>query len=83
MAHPTQHFWTYDDLLKLTPLSKNTLLKHVERGSLDPDDIGSVVLWLARHAHPEFQHSILRHALSAHELPDKPKRDRAAARKGK
>jgi hypothetical protein len=60
MAHPTEHRWTYADLLQLTPLSKNTVLKHVERGSLDPDDLGSVVLWLARHGHEDFQHSILR-----------------------
>lgn len=57
------HFFDYDDLCKLVGKQRNTVYKHVERGAFDPDDLRSVVLWVARHATLDLKRQILDYAL--------------------
>lgn len=57
------HCYTYDDLVKLTGMARNTIYRHVSRGTLDPDNIESALYWLARHGSPEIKRNLLDYAL--------------------
>lgn len=57
------HVWYYDELVKLTGKTRNTIYQHVRRGSFNPDDLGSVVAWVARHGTPAIKRAILDYAL--------------------
>jgi predicted DNA-binding transcriptional regulator AlpA len=63
LGQQEKHCWEYDDLVKITGKSRNTIYKHVERKSFDPDDLMSVVLWVARHAPVATKRQILDYAL--------------------
>lgn len=52
------HFWTYSDLQQLTGKELKAIYQHRTRGSFDPDDFGSVVRWVARHAIEPFRTQI-------------------------
>jgi len=49
MPRPTEFTFTYRDLVRLSAMSQNTLYQQVRRGNLDPADLQSVLLFLARH----------------------------------
>lgn len=66
-----QHVWTYDDLVKLTGKARNTIYQHVARGSFDPEDLFSVVVWLARHAKPQLKRRMIDYALDIDEGTEK------------
>lgn len=63
LGEQEQHFWDYDDLCKIVGKTRNTVYQHVTRGSFDPDDLKSVVLWVARHAPIALKRQILDYAL--------------------
>lgn len=63
LGEQEQHVWTYDDLAVLTGMARNTVYRHVSRGTLDPDSLESVLYWLARHGLPEVKRKLLDYAL--------------------
>lgn len=63
LGEQERHYWDYDDLVRITGKTRNTIYKHVERGSFDPNDLMSVVLWVARHASMDRKRQILDYAL--------------------
>lgn len=63
LGEQERHSWDYDDLSALTGKTRNTIYKHVERGSFDPTDLASVVCWIARHANMDLKRRILDYAL--------------------
>lgn len=63
LGEQEQHTWTYDDLATLTGMARNTVYRHVSRGTLDPDSIESVLYWLARHGLPDVKRKLLDYAL--------------------
>ena len=61
---PQQWIFGYDDLIALTGLSLNSLHQHRRRGNFDPGDLGSIVLFVARHGHLELRREIIDNMLS-------------------
>lgn len=57
------HGWTYDDLHEITGLSLAAIYQHKARMSFDPDNLLSVVIWVARHAKREVKQQIIDYAL--------------------
>ena len=49
MARPAEFTYTYAQIAKSADMSLNSCHQHVARGNLDPDDLESVLVWLARH----------------------------------
>lgn len=41
--------YTYEDLMRLTGMDRNTVYQHKTRGSFDPSRLESVIRWVARH----------------------------------
>jgi hypothetical protein len=71
MVRPPAVFsFNYETIGKLTGLNYESLKKHRLRGNLNPDDLASVLLFIARHGTPELKKSIVDNALSR-ELPKK------------
>ena len=80
-----QWIFNYEDLVELTGLKHNTIYQHRARGNFDPDDIWSVMLWLARHARPELRNQLVMHAIAREkteigEMKSSAKRKTRAAR---
>ena len=50
-----QWTFTYQDLCDLTGMSLNTVQTHRKRNNFDPDNLESVLVWLARNAKPELK----------------------------
>ena len=71
MARPAIEFlYGYEDIRKLTNLTYANIKSHKKRGSFDPADLRSVVLFLARHGKLELRKAIVEHALMREkELP--------------
>ena len=63
LGEQEQHTWTYDDLADLTGMARNTVYRHVSRGTLDPDSLESVLYWLARHGTSDVKRKLLDYAL--------------------
>lgn len=60
MATTQQRFgFTYDDLQKLTGLTKSGVSQHVCRGNLDANSLVSVCAFLARYGTPEVRLEIM------------------------
>ena len=49
MARPVEFTYTYAKIARLAGMTRNTCHQHVVRGNLDPADLESVLVWLARH----------------------------------
>lgn len=64
MGESEDHSYTYQDLSRLTGKKLNTIYQHVARGTFDPNDLGSVVKWVARHGKKNVKREILDYALS-------------------
>ena len=82
-ALPQQWTFTYADLADLTGLSANTLQQHRRRGSFDPEDLGSIVLFAARHAPLEFRQEILKAMLEKSAPKRAARKKKATGRKKK
>lgn len=63
LGEQERHFWSYDDLITLTGMTRNTVYRHVSRGTIDPDSLESVLYWLARHGVAEVKRKLLDYAL--------------------
>lgn len=59
------HTWYYDDLVKLSGKTRNTIYRHVARHTLDPENLESVLYWLARHGTTKVKRNLLDYALEA------------------
>jgi hypothetical protein len=60
MAYPPRQFgFTYDDLERITGLTKSGVSQHVCRGNLDPSDLVSVCAFIARYGKPEVRLEIM------------------------
>jgi hypothetical protein len=65
MARPiTQYSYNYEDIKKLTDLSRNMIHQYVTRGDLDPYNLESLVLFLARHGKDDLKLRMIRYAAS-------------------
>ena len=73
--------WTYNPatLAKLTGLSIDAIWQHRTRGTFDPDDLESVMLWLARHGRMDLRLKMVTSAVSRELPPD----IKAKSKKGK
>lgn len=80
MARPVE-VWTYDytTLSKLTGMSRNALQQHRTRGTLDPADLESVVLFCARNGSLALRAKIVGALLG--DQPPKPKKRVAKPRR--
>ena len=65
LGEQEQHWWNYDDLLTLTGMTRNTLYRHVSRGTIDPAKLESVLYWVARHGNMQVKRKLLDYALEA------------------
>lgn len=63
MGEQETHSWHYDDLIRLTGKTRNTLYQHVARGTFEPENLESVIYWVARHAKLDVKRRILDYAL--------------------
>lgn len=63
LGEQEQHCFTYDDILALVGMTRNTLYRHVSRGTLDPDNLESILYWVARHGLPNVKRKLLDYAL--------------------
>jgi hypothetical protein len=59
-----KYFWTYDDIQRLTEVSYNSLCQATTRGDLNPEDLRSIVLYVARHGTLELKREILDYCLN-------------------
>ena len=66
MAKTHESVFGYEDIMELTGLSKNALYQYRVRMQLDPDDLRSIVLFVARHGTPELRRDILNYAVGFH-----------------
>ena len=64
MARPVEFTYTYANIAKLADMSRNSCHQHVARGNLDPADLESVLVWLARHGKFGLRKRIVGAALS-------------------
>lgn len=64
MALPVEFTFSYKDLSRLTNLTPNSIWQHVRRGTLDPRNLESVLLWLSRHATFKLRQRMLYAALA-------------------
>jgi len=64
--------YTYRDLGRLSGMAINTVHQDARRGNLDPADLASVVVWLARHGKLALRRRMVFSALSR-ELASEPK----------
>lgn len=62
---PVPSLWSYnyETLAALSGLSVNSVQQHKTRGSFDPNDLRSVILWLARNGPDDLRQDILAYAL--------------------
>lgn len=63
LGEQEKHTYTYDDLLALTEMKRNTLYRHVSRGTIDPEKLESVLYWVARHGTSTVKRKLLDYAL--------------------
>ena len=82
MAHPAEFTFGYKDLGKLSGMALNSVQQHTRRGTLDPSDLRSVLIWLARHGKLNLRRQIVYAALSR-ELDSKAKPRRKTRRGAK
>lgn len=61
---PKFFVWNYEDLIKLTGMSMEALYQARSRGSFDPENLGSVVLFLGRHGTQEFRTQLVLEAIA-------------------
>ena len=66
MGKTHESVFGYEDIMELTGLSKNTLYQYRVRMQFDPDDLRSIVLFVARHGTPELRRDILNYAVDYH-----------------
>lgn len=72
--------FSYRDLEKVTGKSANAIQASRRRpGGFNPEDLASLVLWVARNAPPEFKVEILKHASSIPVIVDAKKRRKTKA----
>lgn len=71
MAHTREYVFTYADLAEATGLTKNAISQHVVRGHLDPEDLQSVAVYLARYASESLKERMFK-ALMRRDMPDDP-----------
>lgn len=50
LGEQEQHSWTYDDLAEFTGKTRMAIHQAAHRGSFDPEDLGSVILYAIRNA---------------------------------
>jgi hypothetical protein len=55
-----QFTFYYSDILKMTDVSMDALFQHVSRGELDPNDIKSVVMWVAKYGSSSVRMNLIR-----------------------
>jgi hypothetical protein len=55
-----QFTFGYSDILKMTDVSMDALFQHVSRGELDPNDIKSVVMWVAKYGSSSVRMNLIR-----------------------
>lgn len=63
MATAAEFRYDYQDLAALSGLAKNSVYQHTRRGNLDPADLSSVVVWLARHGTLDLRRRMINAAL--------------------
>jgi len=71
MAAKRTFTFTYDDISRVTGMSPNVTQKHLGRGYVDPDDLESLLLYLARYGSQELKMRIIEQALRR-DMPDDP-----------
>lgn len=73
MVAQTLFTYNYEDLQTLTGMELKALYQHKTRGNFDPENLESVLIWLARHAREDVRQRMVAYAISR-ELPEKPGR---------
>ena len=53
----------YEILQRITGKARNTLQQAYHRSDFDPEDLESMLLYLARHAHKDLRYRIIMHAM--------------------
>lgn len=66
-----EYCFTYRDLAAATGLARNTVSQHVVRAHLDPHDIESVAIYLARYGSDELREQMVR-AMIRRDVPEDP-----------
>lgn len=56
---PTQWAFDYEDLAKLTGLSGEAVRQAKSREEFNPDDLGTIVTWLARHGNADLRRELM------------------------
>lgn len=56
---PTQWSFDYEDLQKLTGLSGEAVRQAKSREEFNPDDLGSVILWIGRHGNMDLRRDLM------------------------
>ncbi len=73
MAKPQEFTYNYQVLSRLSGMKMNSLHQAKCRGDFDPEDLESVVIWLARHGKASLRRRMINYALERI-LPEKPGR---------
>lgn len=73
-------YYQYEDIAELTGQDLKAVYAQRMRGYLDPESLGSTILYVARHATPEFRKRIFDWMTSA-APPSKPAEDRKKKRR--
>jgi hypothetical protein len=55
-----QFTFYYSDILKVTDVSMDALFQHVSRGELDPNDLKSIVMWVAKYGSSSVRMNLMR-----------------------
>ncbi len=72
MGSPRTIEFTYEDIAKVIDAGTQLAVRqHVSRGIVDPDDLESLAVYLARYGRPELREAILKSYLH-HNRPDDP-----------
>lgn len=59
LGEQERHFWTYDDLAEFTGKSRMAIHQAAHRGSFDPDDLATVIIYAVRHAKAEMRIKVI------------------------
>lgn len=60
--------FSYLDLARLTGMTYAAVVQHKTRKNFDPQNLESVILWIARHAEPGLRQQILHYSLTREPL---------------